>query len=218
MIHNLTRNAVCAVFSCILAAGPVEKMEVSLERKTGLQSEAVDPNHVFDKDDLIRFRFKSSFNGYLYVINHSTSGKDLLLFPNGDAGLENHIQKGHSYVIPMTQSGWFRVEGPPGHEVTYWLVSPAKLSSLPTDRDSSTALDPSITPRCDDEVFRARGDCVDATAGAKSVLDATGVPAYLSQLAKPRELTVMKTDKKTSVLIPPGEDGPFIYTFRVAHR
>ena len=28
----------------------------------------------------------------------------------------------------MTESGWFRIEGPAGHEVVYWVVSPAKLS------------------------------------------------------------------------------------------
>ena len=56
----------------------------------------------------MRFRFKSNFKGYLYVINHSTSGTSTLMFPRQDTGSMNQIEAGKEYVVPATKvrSAW----------------------------------------------------------------------------------------------------------------
>jgi hypothetical protein len=226
-------SAVCLILPwCRAADAPVQKVEIGVERKAGARVERMDPNHVFEQGDLVRFRFKPSFAGYLYVMDRSTSGKYLLLFPKEDTGLDNRIEADRSYLLPMTESGWFRVEGPAGHEILYWFVSPARLNEpragafpIPKLPAEAAPLDPAITPRCDDAIFRARGECLDATAGAKPIRNRDEVPANLSGLAAaglndagPRELTVTKSDKQTAVVLPPGDDAPFLYTFRLAHR
>lgn len=201
----------------------VRKITVTVERKTGNQVELMDPAHVFATGELVRFRFQANFPGYLYVLNHSTSGRDVLLFPKEETGLDNRIDKDREYLMPMTESGWFRMEGPAGHEVTYWVVSPAKLTGRLGSLSQETAPPPasSMTPRCDDSIFRARGDCVDVTAGPQPVRSRAEVPESLSGLigANPRELTMTKSGQRaTSVLVPKGENEPLIYTFRLAHK
>ena len=205
------------IFSCACWA-ELQKIEVTVERKIGDRVERAEPNHVFEQGDLVRFRFKSSFNGFLYVMNQSTSGKSMVLFPKENAGLDNRIERNRAYVMPMTESGWFRVEGQPGYETLYWLVSPSTMAVPPLP--TGPALNPAITPRCDDTIFRSRGECLDDTAGAKPVLKGTEVPPDLGALAgpSPRELTMMKSDKKTSIVANSGDGAPFFYIFRLAHK
>jgi hypothetical protein len=181
----------------------------------------MDPAHVFESGELVRFRFQANFPGYLYVLNHSPSGKDILLFPKEETGLDNRINKDREYVMPMTESGWFRMEGPAGHEVTYWVVSPLKLTGqlgvMATDATVPAEL--AMTPRCDDSIFQARGDCIDVTAGPQPVKKREEIPESMSGLiAQPRELTMTKSGTSTSVLVPAGGNDPLIYTFRLAHK
>ena len=200
----------------------VRKISVTVERKVGDKVERMDPAHVFATGELVRFRFQANFPGYLYVLNHSTSGRDVLLFPKEDTGLDNRIDKDREYIMPMTESGWFKMELPAGHEVTYWVVSPRKLSGRLGEigGDATVPAASSMTPRCDDSIFQARGDCVDVTAGPQPVKRREDVPESLSGLigANPRELTVTKNGKATSVLVPASGNEPLIYTFRLAHK
>ncbi len=229
MTNSAIRAAVFSTLCLLHSASPadLQKIEVTVERKVGDRVERMDPNHVFQQGDMVRFRFKPSFDGYLYVMDHSTSGRYVLLFPKEETGMQNRIERNRSYLLPMTDSGWFRVEGPAGHEVLYWVVSPARLNDsgtsafgvpkLPAD---SGPLDGAITPRCDDSIFQARGDCIDVTAGAQAVKNSNELPPTISPLADPkaRELTVTKSDKKTAVVAPSGNDAPFVYTFHLAHK
>src|SRR6266446_1640941 len=101
--------AVTAVF-----AQSASRMEITLERRDGNAWKSVDPGLVLAASERVRFRFKSNFKGYLYVINHSTSGTNTLLFPRQDTGSMNRIEAGKEYVVPATQ-GAFRVAGPAGY-------------------------------------------------------------------------------------------------------
>ena len=105
-----------------------QRMEITLERQQGSQWKAVDPGFVFDKGDRVRFRFRANFDGYLYVTDYGTSGNYSLLFPREETGRENRIESGKEYQVPATQA-WFRIDGPPGHDIVYWLVSPMAVSN-----------------------------------------------------------------------------------------
>lgn len=209
-----------------LDAGAPKRVEIILERSKGGRAERVDPNHVFDSGDLVRFRFRASFNGYLYVMNHATSGQFVLLFPKEETGTLNRIEAGREYLVPMTERGWFRLEGPPGHEIVYWLVSPVRLSdgrsalSIPGLPAPAPDLNPSITPRCDDTIFRARGECIDNSAGLKALRKDAVLPDNLAAYsgAAGRELTFVKSNKAAAVTVADESEEPFIYTLRLAHR
>src|SRR5664280_1648729 len=118
------RGLIVFLFLATAAAGQgPNSIELTLERQESGNWRAVDPGLVFDTGDRVRFRFRANFDGYLYVMNQATSGKYETLFPREDTGEQNRIEPGKEYVVPATQ-GWFRITGPPGYDVLYWLVTP----------------------------------------------------------------------------------------------
>jgi hypothetical protein len=77
-----------------------------------------------------------------------------------------------------------------------------------------------LIPRCDDAVLKARGDCVDTSAGAKLIPRGEQIPAHLADPFRkgPSDLMFLR-QKNTSVISSPEPlSGPVIYEFRLAHR
>lgn len=201
------------------------RIEVTLERFAQGRWTPVEPGLVLARGDRVRFRFRSSFDGYLYVTAAMTSGTSSLLFPRDETGLDNRIVAGRDYLVPAT-AAWFRIEGPPGHDVTYWLASPVPLGEPkqyvpPSPPPAERRVPGRLLPRCDDAVLRARGDCVDSSAGLKA-RDLGGggdVPGPWAGLARkaPRDVVVLRRESATVVSAPGPLSGPLVYEFRIAH-
>ena len=203
-------------------APPAQRMEITLERQEGAAWKVVDPGFVFETGDRMRFRFRASFDGYLYVMDYGTSGKYSLLFPRDETGRENRIEAAKEYRIPATEA-WFRIDGPPGHDVVYWLVSPLPLAGpddgfppLPKEKQPPKTL----LPRCDDSIFRARGLCIDSSAGLRAIPETEELPANLKDIgrARSRELIIMRKEESSLVSSPVPLAGPVVYEFRLAHK
>jgi hypothetical protein len=147
------------------------RMELVLERLDRDTWRTIDPGLVLAQGDRVRFKFRTNFDGYLYVMNQSTSGNYEQLFPTDQAGQDNRISASKEYQVPATSAA-FRIAGPAGHEVVYWLVTPGRLNEgapryqPPPARKAPPA---ALIPRCDDTILKSRGDCVDPTAGPKLV-------------------------------------------------
>jgi hypothetical protein len=186
------------------------RMEILLDRFESGSWKPVDPGLVLDHADRVRFRFRSNFDGYLYVVNRGTSGQSEQLFPRQETGQQNAIQAGQQYQVPATET-LFRIDGPAGYEVVYWLVSPVRLvdgfGHLPTSPSKA----PALLPRCDDTILRARGDCIDNGAGLK--LRPRDLPSGNRQ-----NLLLMRQKDSSVVASPLPLDGPVIYEFHLAHR
>ena len=205
-------------------AAPVTLVDITLEqRDPDGTARAMPPDHVFKDKDIVRFRISSRVDGYLYVSNQSTSGKYSTLFPAADAGSDNHIRSGERYSVPAANEGWFEVEGPPGFEMLYFLVSPTPMS--PGGRTSGAAAMPagplsSLTPRCNDSIFKARGECIDQTAGPAPAPPADKLPPELKDQAgsASRDIVFTKKAENTSVASTGPLAAPVIYTFRLAHQ
>jgi hypothetical protein len=163
---------------------------------------------VLAANDRIRFKLKTNFKGFLYVTNQSTSGNNTLLFPRDDTGFMNRIESGKDYVVPAT-AGAFRVEGPAGYDIVSWLVSPVALDNprhaagMNTQPPAATTM----TPRCDDTVFKSRGDCVDPSAGPKT-----------PEQANSQDLMIIREKKHSVISSPAALSGPVVYQFHLAHR
>ena len=196
-----------AIFGLAIAAANAQKIEVTVERQEGDQWLAVEPARVFASGDRLRFRCTTSVPGFLYVMNHGTAGTWQLLFPQKETGTENRMEKGSSRMVPATQ-GAFTVTGPPGHDIVYWLVSPVPLANGWPEPPKSSVPPASFRPRCDDTVFKSRGDCVDSTAGLKP---AKTLPTQI----RPRELNVSDDQKGKATT---AAAAPVIYELRLAHR
>jgi len=206
-----------------LEQGP-RRMELTLERQESGVWRAVDPGLVFSQGDRVRFRYHTNFDGYLYVMNQATSGDYGILFPRADTGEQNRIEAGKEYVVPAVQ-GWFRVTGPPGYDVLYWVVTPLSLGAQPKYQPlppppKPGAVPPRLIPRCDDTIFKARGECVDGSAGARAAPPAEKLPANLSGARglSSRELMFIREQDVSVVASPEPLTAPAIYEFRLAHR
>jgi len=201
------------------------RMEITLERLDGETWHVIDPGLVLAQGDRVRFRYRTNFDGFLYVTNLGTSGTYAQLFPREDTGQENSVSASKEYQVPATSAS-FRVAGPAGHDVVYWMVSPAKLSDgvLPLTQapapPPTTAAPKTLIPRCDDSILRARGDCVDSSAGPKLVPRGEQIPQNMTEAAGrgERDLVFMREGKQTVISSPAPLTGPVIYEFRLAHK
>ena len=200
------------------------RIEIILERNEQGSWRTIDSRLVLDQNDRVRFRMRTNFGGYLYVTNQSTSGQYEVLFPGAETGRQNKIEAGQEYIIPATQ-GSFRVTGPPGQELGYWVVSPTELTgsasaARPKPDTAKRANSPTLVPRCDDTLLRARGDCLDTSAGPKELPKTDSLPADLARLPnlQSRDLVFIRQEGSFVISSPVPLSGPVIYEFRLAHR
>jgi hypothetical protein len=206
-------------------AAAVSLISIVLEKKTGDAVQTMDPTHVFAEGDTVRFRLSPAVDGYLYVMDLNTTGKYEVLFPRTETGNDNRVEHGKKYLMPATENGWFEVTGPPGYEKLYFLLSPAALSmGQVQSRTSATppqgTAPSSMKPRCNDEIFKARGDCVDSTAGPKAVAPGETLPRDLTELANGASRDLKFTNSSSGITVSSGTplSGPVVYEFLLAHK
>jgi hypothetical protein len=180
-------------------------VQVTLEIQDGANWRPVDPRTILQQKDKIRFRFSTSFPGYLYVFNRSSDGSTEKLYPNEELA-NNKVEPGQAYLLP-SQAGNYVVDGPPGYDITHWIVTPEPLSALPSDMPRSEIVNTMI-PRCRDGGLRPRGGCLDDRAGPQPPKDS------------PLKARNIKIDKGSDARIsaPTEKPGPIVYEFRVAHQ
>jgi hypothetical protein len=199
------------------------RMEIKLERLDGTTWKTIDPGLVLEQGDRVRFRFHTDFDGYLYVMNQSTSGKYEQLFPREETGQDNRVIGGKEYQVPSTSSV-FRIAGPAGFEIVYWMVTPLRLNDAPPRPEPPSVNRPprpiTLIPRCDETVLQARGQCIDNTAGPKLVPQDAEVPQNLKGASgmTPRDLVFLRQNETAVISSPQTLTGPVIYEFRLAHK
>src|SRR5262245_57857583 len=66
-------------------------IEVTLESRKNNKWQPVDARTVFQPNDEIRFRFRTSFSGYLYVLDRTSSGKDVWLISPAKSGESTQV-------------------------------------------------------------------------------------------------------------------------------
>ena len=192
-------------------------LDVVLERLESGRWHDVPPQTVLNHGDAIRFRLSPSFAGYLYVYNKGSDGSNEMLFPLANSTAINKMEPGASYHVPSGSAQTYTVEGKPGFDVVYFLVSPSAIG----ERKFPAAYDEfqvrTMVPRCkEDQPINA---CLDPRAGAHSITmaapEAGQKPA--EGTLKPRELRLSTTGDTSRVETLEGQ-GLFIYEFRLAHK
>ena len=184
-------------------------VQVTLERQEGPDWRPVDPRTILQPKDKIRFRFATSFPGYLYVFNRASDGTTEKLFPNGEPA-NNRVEPGQAYLLP-SQTGDYVIDGPPGYDITHWIVTPEPLSTLPSSSELPRSDIPStLIPRCREGGLRARGTsgCLDDRAGPQPPKDSA---------LKARNIRIDK-GSDARITSPTAKPGPIVYEFRVAHQ
>jgi hypothetical protein len=210
-----------------------ELMEIVLEKKTGDVVQTMDAGHVFRTGDILRFRLRPAFDGFLYVTDLGSSGKSSLLFPRQETGSDNRIDHSREYVVPATPDGWFEVSGPAGYDTLYFVMSPIALagSAVPNAAPNPNqgipqgTPPPTMHPRCNDEIFKSRGECVDGTAGPRRVDPDATLPPTVRDLfgstppdSSARDLDFAKKSSASVVTSVSPISGPVVYEFLLAHN
>jgi hypothetical protein len=206
---------------------------IRLEKRTGSRVDRVPQNMVFKSGEVLRFSLSSSMAGYLYVVDKGSTGVTTTLFPGASAlHGDNRIEPKRGYLVPPDGNGWFEVTGPPGFDVLYFLVSetPMNLAAAPTPEEQAPAehpaplpgpaLSPDLLPRCNDEIFKSRGECLDDSAGPAPLPQGAALPRELGPLAASASRDIILSEDEAGTEVGPGASGklPLIYTFRLAHR
>jgi hypothetical protein len=196
------------------------QMRIVLEQQTGSEFRIVSPQHIFKTGDMIRFRVSSSSDGFLYVSDRAASGKYSELFPAKGADSDNRLEHGKEYRVPAAARAWFRIEKPAGYETIFFTFTSSPLLPknevlTPHGKPGPQAPAAELIPRCDDALFRARGECLDVNAGPSAV---PGGTLAGSDALAPRDVSIIQ-GPDTSIVTPAGPgDTPIIYEFRIAHR
>ena len=196
-------------------------LEIVLERKLpDGKAEPVAATHVFAAGDKFRIRVTSEYDGYLYVMDQGTSGYFSTVFPSLAAGSNNQVRRGQAYLIPTGNDDSFEISGPAGFDVLYFLLSPETIVSPTAASFVAPGPVSSLKPRCNDAVFKARGECTDISAGPAAVPKDAALPAPIAPLAATASRDITVTTKKDGVTVTSGgsKTAPVIYMFRLAHN
>ena len=207
-------------------ARPGTVFVIHLEQKQGDKAVAMFPGHVFRAGDVVRFRVSArGMEGYLYVIDQGTSGSYTTLFPAQGSHADTFLHANQDVFVPSVEDGWFEVDGPAGFDVLYFVVSPKPIEVPPASGESAAPaqeppLPESMKPRCDDAIFRARGECVDSTAGPAPLARDVTLPPQITAAAKnaARDLVLEENAEDHSLTAVAPLDKPAIYVFRLAHQ
>lgn len=198
---------------------------IHLEQKKDDKPVAMYPGHVFQSGDVVRFRVTArGMEGYLYVIDQGTSGAYTTLYPAQGTHADTFLHVDQDVFVPSVEDGWFEVGGPAGFDVLYFVVSPKPIDIAPGSGESAPGaaapLPESMKPRCDDAIFRARGECVDSTAGPAPLPRDVPLPPQITAAAKnaARDLVLEENDEDHSVKATAPLDKPAVYVFRLAHQ
>ena len=205
-------------------------VDIALERRS--KEGKVEPmaaGHVFQTGDIVRLRLKSHYDGFLYVLNQGTTGRFSTIFPGVETGASNRVRANQQYLVPAVEDGWFEVEGPAGFDILYFLLSPTPLASPPAAAFAAPGPASSLRPRCNDEIFKARGECTDDSAGPAALPLGTAIPAPLVPLAPNASRDLVFVDEAEGAVgvsnrtpaanqAVPAPSAPVLYTFRLAHQ
>jgi hypothetical protein len=204
------------LFAQIASFAETRKIEVIVELAKGEEWHTVDARTVFEGDQQIRFRFRSSAAGYVYVLDETSSGEFVWLFPDAESGLNNQVQTGKWSLIPATQ-GAFGIPKRAGYEKIYWIVSPAPLKDIKGEALRGSQPN-TMTPRCEEPSLKARGACLDKNGGPKALSETARLDDISGATLRSRNLSFDRSPQTNIVKAKAGPEEALIYEFWIAHR
>jgi hypothetical protein len=221
---------ICLASAALAQSSPVgrgdaRRLDIVVELRRGEAWIPVDPATVFDSGAELRFRIRSNFPLRLTLTNVASSGATAFLHPFPESGGGNLLEPGQEIRIPGGD-GAFRISGPAGYEVLYWIATP--WSSAPTTSTPYVPLAPpppsgsllhTLVPRCDDGILLTRGDCLDRRAGARRLQSSSPIPHNGGKPAdlRARDLDFVPKSASTAPQ-PAGPASAVVYELRIAHR
>ncbi|MEK7834068.1 MAG: DUF4384 domain-containing protein [Acidobacteriota bacterium] len=107
------------------AKAPGLEVTVYLKEKNGTLTPVL-PQREFRKGENVKIQIESNFPGYLYIVNHGSSGNKSLIFPDGKES--NLLQPGKTYLLPSTYD--LVLDEKAGFETLQIIAAPNRLATL----------------------------------------------------------------------------------------
>jgi hypothetical protein len=219
----LVFNIILACPNSLLGTSPASSSKFSIqivvEFQKGEKWERVDAQTVFHAGDAVRFRFRASQGGFLYVLNRSSDKTTSWLFPRPNSAERSQVDQNVEYMI-ATGQGAFVVAGSPGFDVTYWILSPNPIDATPSIIPAGGTETSTLEPRCRAEVLKARGLCTDDRAGPHPINNPVELPLQPPESEKlhSRDLKFKTQEGATEISGLTKLSDVVVYEFTIAHN
>jgi uncharacterized protein DUF4384 len=180
---------------------------------------AADVQTVFKQKDRLRFKFRTSVPGYLYILNQGSGGTVSWLYPvQGKPA--NMLTGAHEVIIPSAEGSWV-IGGPAGFDTLYWIMRDTPMS-LPEIAAEKLDVPSTMVSRCPEESSSSQQmACLDKNAGAKPLSDPKKLQGALgiSDTLVARDLTFESKPKATEITTDAdSSSNGIIYQVRIAHN
>jgi hypothetical protein len=107
-----------------VVANPLGLRYSLLRRGAARTFDEISPDATFRAGDLVRISVTSNQRGYLYIIQKGSSGEWTPLFPDPQiSGGDNLVAPETRYEVPGKPGEAFRIEGQPGEEKVFILLT-----------------------------------------------------------------------------------------------
>jgi Domain of unknown function (DUF4384) len=224
---NASKSAAFLLFIAAASTPVCAQREAPASQRTRLQLavqcskqdqwRTVDAQSVFKQGDRIRFRFRTSLPGYLYILNHSSGGQVSWLYPP-PGNSSNRVEAGREIIIPASD-GSYAIGGPPGFDTLYWILRSTRFE-VPDLNAGQLDAPSTLISRCREEE-RQEIACLDKNAGPKPLENPNKLETALGigDSLVARDLTFESKPQATEIgTDSDGVSSGIIYQVRIAHN
>ncbi|MFY9558199.1 MAG: DUF4384 domain-containing protein [Blastocatellia bacterium] len=159
-----------------------DAMSILVLKNEGGTLVPVDPSTQFKAGDQIKIQFQSNFDGYIYVVNISPSGKRCVLFPYPESG-DNAVRPDERYDIPPGGDA-IEFDEEKGTEVLQVIMSRGRISYL-------------------DAALKEPGRCLSENASSAAAELQSGISKKVTSVVPESEGSKVRS---RDIILAPGKD------------
>ena len=84
---------------------------------------------ILQSKDKFKVQFETNKDAYVYILMHDSLNKAILLFPDPQINVKNHVEASTKYAVP-TSDRWFWLDENVGNETIFVLASESPLDNI----------------------------------------------------------------------------------------
>jgi hypothetical protein len=198
-------------------APPKQKLTLSLECWKLGEWKTTNAQTVFNHGDRLRFKFRSSTPGYLYILAQASSGTTSWLFPVTGTQ-SDRLTAAREVTIPNAD-GYFVIGGPPGFDTLFWIMRSSPMT-LPAVEPTKLEIPSTLISRCPEEETPSQVACLDKNAGPQKLTNTSKLQSALglSDSLTARDLTFETKTRATEISADSDDSNGIVYQVRIAHK
>ena len=117
------------------------KYRIQMMATSGGSAVDVDAQRTFRTGEAIRIVVESNIDGYLYILQRGSSGRETMIFPSPEINGGSNLVKANT-VLTVPWNGFFKFDSVPGREKWLLVVSRSPLENLPKPEADAPSSEP----------------------------------------------------------------------------